>query len=366
MAFVERTDVNTPTPMSGNPWWYSSGNVFYAAGYGLPNCTCYAYGRFAEIAGQFITGLSGGYGDAKTWYPNTTGLQKGSVPALGAVACWGSRSGNYGGHVAIVEHIYSNGDILTSNSAYNSTYFYTQYLYKSNGYAVSYHGGDYYFQGFIYNPFGGVAASDYVIAAICGNFAIESNINPGLWESMIQCAWDYQYEYTNKGGYGLGQWTNVGTPYGRCWNLHTWVTSNGYTDGDGDGQLAFLLHEDYWANVWGSYSTLTDFLQSSSTDTDMLTECWMRNWEGIVNNTLPQRKAYAAQFLQYIQAHKNDDPGSYTWISVNRYLSNSEMQNNVMCVYFWFLMHGGGTGGRQMKWWLYWKLSDIVRRRWLP
>ena len=364
MAFVPRLLTSTPTPMAGNPWWYSSGNVYYNAGYGLPNCTAYAYGRFAEIANQFIPDLGGLgiHGDAKSWWSDTQNLNKGSVPALGACICWGTSDPQFGGHVAIVEEVYANGDITTSNSAYNGTYFYTQYLRRSENYYVSYHGGVYYFQGFIYNPFGGIGASDYVIAAICGNFYGESNVNPGLWESLIPCAWDFQYDYTNKGGYGLGQWTNVGTPYGRCWNLHTWVTSNGYADGDGNGQLAFLLHEDYWANIWGPYATLTDFLQSSSTDINNLVECYMRNWEGIVDSSLPTRQSYAATFYNYIQAHKADDPALYSWISVNNYLTLSQIENNVMCVYFWFLYnYGSNNPPHRLPWWLLWKMSKEGR-----
>ena len=52
MAFVPRLSTTDPTPMQGNPWWYSNGNIYYAYGHGLPNCTAYAYGRFAEIANQ--------------------------------------------------------------------------------------------------------------------------------------------------------------------------------------------------------------------------------------------------------------------------------------------------------------------------
>lgn len=53
------------------------------------------------------------------------------------------------GHVAIVEEINENGDIVTSNSAWQSTFFYTDNLLKSNNYNFT----GYTFQGFIYNPF---------------------------------------------------------------------------------------------------------------------------------------------------------------------------------------------------------------------
>lgn len=53
------------------------------------------------------------------------------------------------GHVAIVEEIKENGDIVTSNSAWQSTFFWLMDLQKSNNYNFS----GYTFQGFIYNPF---------------------------------------------------------------------------------------------------------------------------------------------------------------------------------------------------------------------
>lgn len=38
MAFTPRLN---SSGMLNNPKWYSE-NIFYQAGYGLPNCTCYA------------------------------------------------------------------------------------------------------------------------------------------------------------------------------------------------------------------------------------------------------------------------------------------------------------------------------------
>lgn len=182
-----------------------------------------------------------------------------------------------------------------------------------------------------------MAVSAYVIAAMCGNFMQESNVNPGIWESLVPSEWDHEYEYDAIGGYGLGQWTNVGTPYGRLWDLHTWVTNNGYADGDGNGQLAYIPVEDVWYS--GSslgYNTLSDFLASTSTDLYSLTYDWLTCWEGIGTGTLDTRYESAQYFLDYIEAHANDDPNDYSWISANRYLSWNEMYNNVMCVYFFF------------------------------
>lgn len=188
-------------------------------------------------------------------------------------------------------------------------------------------------------------SSSYVIAAMCGNFAVESVLNPMVWESLIEKYWDYQYgtDGENMGGYGLGQWTNVGTTHGRLWNLHNWVTSNGYEDGDGYGQLAYIPVENYWTNQddkRGRYTTLSEFLESDSTNLSDLTYDWLRCWEGIGTDTFETRYSYATAFLTHIERHKNDDPSTYTWISGNRFLSYYEMLNNVMCVYFYL---GGET-----------------------
>ena len=86
--------------------------------------------------------------NAELWYPYTAdGYQRGRTPKLGAVICW--HSTRSGGHVAIVEEIKPNGDIITSNSAWSGSYFYMKTLSPRNNY---YMGSSYTFQGFIYNP----------------------------------------------------------------------------------------------------------------------------------------------------------------------------------------------------------------------
>lgn len=147
MAFTPRL---SDSGMQGNAWWYSNGNIFYAAGYGLPNCTCYCYGRWGEISGKFAALPGGNGGD---WYDAATAFKRGSTPQLGAVACYKSVSGNYDGHVATVEQINSDGSIVTSNSAYGGRYFWTATVYPSDGYRESWMTSmrDYYCQGFIYN-----------------------------------------------------------------------------------------------------------------------------------------------------------------------------------------------------------------------
>ncbi len=142
MGFTPRLNA----PSYSNKHWYS-GNPFYQSGYGLPNCTCYAWGRFYEILGK-LPNLS--LGNAEDWYGKKDSYSRGKTPKLGAVVCWRKGKAGYGGdgagHVAIVEKIYDNGDILISESGWNSFRFRTSKVKK--GYKLY----GYTFQGFIYNP----------------------------------------------------------------------------------------------------------------------------------------------------------------------------------------------------------------------
>lgn len=132
-------------PSKSNPYYYSVANVFYEYGWGMPNCTCYAWGRAYEILGHEpdLCMYS-----AHRWYDYN--LQYGfypcgTEPKLGAIACWKYSSGN-SGHVAVVEKI-ADGKVTLSNSAYSGTEFYTYTAPISDP-----SGGrkDWIFQGYIY------------------------------------------------------------------------------------------------------------------------------------------------------------------------------------------------------------------------
>lgn len=110
--------------------YYTTADAYYPT-YQMPNCTAYVYGRWNELCDYrqphnlFPTGM--GY----QWYSQgiNKGFSGGTVPMLGAVACWdymGYDDGEYThtGHVAVVEQINydSNNNpvsIVTSNSAWN-------------------------------------------------------------------------------------------------------------------------------------------------------------------------------------------------------------------------------------------------------
>lgn len=132
-------------PESNNVYYYNSNyNVFQKYGYGLPNCTAYAYGRAYEIL-KSTPKLS--WNGAGQWYDyNKNGgyYSYGNTPKLGAIACW-CYSG--GGHVAVVEKI-ENGTITLSNSEWGGRTFYLTTCSTSD---KNYGGNSWWtFQGFIY------------------------------------------------------------------------------------------------------------------------------------------------------------------------------------------------------------------------
>lgn len=264
--FVQRTEAPATTDAR-----YYADNPFHQAGYGMPNCTCYAWGRFYEISG-IRPKLS--TGDAEKWWSNTAdGYARGQLPKLGAVACWrrgdASTDSDGAGHVAIVEKINDDGSIVTSNSAWNSTLFYQQTLSPAAGYSWN---SSYVFQGFIYNPvsFDVVDKDDVIsnnraltedemqinaryiwqylgsrgwtlnaVAGMLGNMENESTINPGRWQNGA----------VNVGpAFGLVQWD----PYTK---YTSWCDARGLDPADMDSALQRIeweleTGEQYYKNVY--------------------------------------------------------------------------------------------------------------------
>lgn len=175
-------------------------------------------------------------------------------------------------------------------------------------------------------------ASIYVIAAICGNFWTESGINPGIWESLQVSSWT-----SLKHGYGLGQWTNTGgNTQGRLYQLHAWLSANGYDDDSMIGQLNYITVENVWhkgtsAQKAIKYETLSDFLNTTDTDLNYLTKAWLLCWEGINNGTLNKRQNQARQCYNYIIEHINDEVTTY--YSSNTYQSTDKRLHNALYIY---------------------------------
>ena len=156
--------MRTTAPSKSDEHYYGKGNLYVTSGYGMPNCTTYAIGRFWEICGKLLKPLSTRGYDATTVYYHCKNdadseYKKflGQTPKLGAIICWSTvkndnpQISGSTGHVAVVERIETNGDIYCSNSAYKSTNFYMKTYKKSDNYSFKASSGQtYYLQGFIY------------------------------------------------------------------------------------------------------------------------------------------------------------------------------------------------------------------------
>lgn len=154
--------MRTTKPEAGNKYYITRANGGYSYAIKgnpvdsdcdvLSNCVGYAYGRFNEI---------GGYGYCKYLKPVNAenfiqycgGLSVGQTPKLGACMVWqkgATLSGSDGaGHVAIVEKVISDTEVVTSESAWGGYAF--KNANRKRG-ADGNWGQSYKFLGFIYNP----------------------------------------------------------------------------------------------------------------------------------------------------------------------------------------------------------------------
>ncbi len=139
-------------PLKNDYHYYSNANPFVNAGFGLPNCTCYAWGRFWENLEKLGINEKPRLqtSNAENWYYDENYYTKGKTPKLGSVAVW--KQGNYhndtdgAGHVSIVEKINEDGSIVCSGSSYNNEVF------RIENYNKNYEKPGFTFDGFIYLP----------------------------------------------------------------------------------------------------------------------------------------------------------------------------------------------------------------------
>lgn len=162
-TFTPRLD---DSGMLNNPFWYSDNPYWQAIpqaplpphAYGLPNCTCYAWGRVLEILTEVgypnayqevYDNLVPHFGNAYTWDTDTLWTVS-QEPALGAVAVYDTVGDITPGHVAVVEEIQDPNTITLSQSHYGRIYFETKTVTRAeNWYPPS---GLITFKGFIILP----------------------------------------------------------------------------------------------------------------------------------------------------------------------------------------------------------------------
>lgn len=175
----------------------------------------------------------------------------------------------------------------------------------------------------------GYGTSIYVVSALAGNSWRESHINPAL--SQI-------------GGtaYGMFQWDG-----NRKTALFNWLSTNGFSRIDGNAQLQYLIVEDDWIGTSGGISSLTDFLQSPSTDIELLTTAFCNCWERPGVPALQERIEFANDALDFISANANNSDINTWEIQPENggiYLSRQQALKNAVMMYR-YLSAGGGGGG---------------------
>lgn len=220
--------VNTPrdhAPLRSNSFYFSNWNIYYAAGFGMPNCTAYAYGRSYERLGEKPRLSSHNAGE--WWFENIANgwYAYGSKPRVGAVACWDKWDQNQG-HVAVVEKI-DGGRVTLSESGYQSFMFRTTEMAADSS---DYLTGGYRFLGYIYVESGQATSSEG--AMVSSGLTVNSSpvieyleTDPQPWQV---CA----AEGVNlRGGYGLEEPVLALIPDGTRLAVLQTVIQDGYTWG---------------------------------------------------------------------------------------------------------------------------------------
>jgi surface antigen len=139
---------------NGGYSWCINGNPTDKGCNVLANCVGYACGRFNEIIGSMKYKTLCCNAENFIERAKEAGLEVVNYPVLGGIMVMqkgATLSGNDGaGHVFIVEDIYSDGSIYTSESGYGGSAFWNSRRYNTNGRWG--HGSGYSFRGCIVNP----------------------------------------------------------------------------------------------------------------------------------------------------------------------------------------------------------------------
>lgn len=187
-------------PTKSNKYYYSSKNVFYKCGYGMPNCTAYAFGRAYELLG---TEPKLSHHNAGQWYDYNKKYnyyKYGKTPKVGAIAVWAKDNSHDKGHVAVVEAV-NGSNITISESHYKGVNFNTRCIKKdSSNYLKSYK-----FLGYIY-----VYDSKDKTAPTASNIRVTGKTSSGY---TVTC------NVSDKGGSGISKVM-----------VATWTSKNGQDD----------------------------------------------------------------------------------------------------------------------------------------
>ena len=109
--------------------WYYNANPYYQRGYGLPKCTCYAWGRLSEICNAPVTF----YGGNAIMWAGRPEMKQIPFPKVGSCIIYSGgitdSLGRLCGHIGVIEHCYDDGSIDVSMSSFGG---YMWRLYRLN------------------------------------------------------------------------------------------------------------------------------------------------------------------------------------------------------------------------------------------
>ncbi len=115
----------------------------------LANCVGYASGRFNEIIGKMDYPYLNCNAEDFIVRGKSLGLKVSDKPSLGGIMVWEGK-GNLAGHVAVVEKIIDSDTIYTSESGYESAYFWNSTRKRGTGNWGA--GANYKYIGCLINP----------------------------------------------------------------------------------------------------------------------------------------------------------------------------------------------------------------------
>lgn len=136
----------------------------------------------------------------------------------------------------------------------------------------------------VWDYFGSRGWSLSAVAAMLGNMQTESNINPGIWESLVEYG----------GGYGLVQWT----PYTK---YSEWAGSN--WQNNGNKECARIFYELNNGLQWISTDlyplSFAEFSKSGNTP-EYLAEAFLYNYERPAVQPQPVRETQARAWYNFL------------------------------------------------------------------
>ena len=145
----------------------------------------------------------------------------------------------------------------------------------------------------VYNFFSARGWTLNAIAGMLGNMERESNINPGLWQSL---------NYGNySGGYGLVQWTPAT-------NYTDWASANGYSITDPQGQMIWIDTVTVSSGQWiatSEYNLSFDAFKTSTQSPEWLASAFMKNFERAGVEAEDERRSDARKWYDYLAQSGN-------------------------------------------------------------